>query len=77
MLRILAEVTGKTEEEFAWTLEAVAEKDDQVRANLDEKLPEQEAAKLMNDLRQEKEGILAWLVRGAMMVHAKTPGRHQ
>lgn len=75
--RMLSEATGHPESAFSWMLEAVAEKSPEARASLDAELPEQESEAIMQRLRQEKEGILAWFVRQAKTVHEMTPKTRQ
>lgn len=65
-VRILHEVTGKPKSEVRALLDAVIAA--QGAGNFFEELPDAEAEELMQSLRQEKEGILAWLEEGAMQV---------
>ncbi|MBW1702823.1 MAG: hypothetical protein JRJ50_12030 [Deltaproteobacteria bacterium] len=65
-IQIISEVSGKPEQEIADLLSTFREA--HPGGNWDQVIPANEAEKLLNDLREEAPGILAWLVKGAMDV---------
>ena len=65
-VQVLHEVTGKPILEVRKLLDMAIERTGPAR--FFEEIPDDEAEKLMESLRAEKEGILAWLVEGAMQV---------
>ena len=66
LAQILSEVTGRSKDQVQDLLKIVDVKFSG-QHKLDEELPEEKAEQLLNDLRKEKSGILAWLVRHAML----------
>jgi hypothetical protein len=71
LVQILSEVSGLPKSQIKNQLEQFKEN---VQGNhkLDDELSDDEASELLNSLRKEKSGILAWLARGAMDAHKKT-----
>jgi hypothetical protein len=61
--KILSEVTGKPESDVRAIL-------DMIPMN-DKELTDKEARELLTNLRKEKAGILAWLVRGRMQAEKR------
>lgn len=66
MAQILSEVTDKPKDQVDDLLEEF-KKRFPVQYNLDEEVPPEKAEQLLDSLRKEKSGILAWLVRGGML----------
>lgn len=67
MSQILSEVTGQSKEQIQYLLDIIATQFPG-KHKLDEELPDKKAEQLLNDLRKEGSGILAWLVRCGMLV---------
>lgn len=65
-IKILSEVSGKPKQEIAELLSNFRKANP--GGKWDDVIPDNEAEKLLNDLRSEAPGILAWLVKGAMEV---------
>jgi hypothetical protein len=65
-IQILSEVSGKSKQEIAELLSTFRKANP--GGEWDEVIPDNEAEKLLNDLRGEAPGILAWLIKGAMEV---------
>ena len=65
-IQILSEVSGKPKQEIAELLFNFRKANP--GGKWDEVIPDNEAETLLNDLRSEAPGILAWLVKGAMEV---------
>ncbi len=65
-VQILHEVTGKSKEEVRTMLDEATEATG--RAGFDDEIDEAEAEQLLADLREEKEGIMNWLLQGAQAV---------
>ena len=70
-IKILSETTDKTEKEVQALLDAFKAAHPGEH-KFDEKLPVHEAEKLMDELRAERSGILAWLEHGARRVEKRT-----
>lgn len=66
MIQILHEVTGKPKKEVRRIVKALRSALKDKTREMDEERPAAEAEALLAKLRTEKEGILAWLVSGAM-----------
>lgn len=66
MIQILAEVSGQSKELVAAVINVVPWNE-----SFDCELPNGEAEKLMNELRQEKAGILNWLIEGRQKALAR------
>lgn len=66
LTQILSEVTGKPKDQLNDLLEEF-KKRFQGQHRLDEELPPDKAEQLLDNLRKEKSGILAWLVRGGLL----------
>ena len=64
MTIVLSEVTGKPKEVVREMFESMIEVRPEMRATLDEQMPEAEAQELLTKLRGEKAGILNWLLEG-------------
>lgn len=64
MIIVLSEVTGKPKEVVREMFEPMIEVRPEMRATLDEQVPEAEAQELLTKLRAEKAGILNWLLHG-------------
>ena len=62
MLQVLSEVTGAPKSRFRATIEM--SKPLCLNHRFDEEVPPAEAEKLLKELRQEKAGILSWLLEG-------------
>lgn len=62
MVQILSEASGKPKSEFAAMLACFPP---EKRGQLDKELTDDEAKRLIESLRQEQSGILAWMVKGA------------
>lgn len=67
IIQIISEVSGKSKSEFSDLLSSVPK--NKSLGKWDEEISEKEAQKLINELRSDSSGILAWLVRGAMAVN--------
>lgn len=65
-IQVLSEVSGKSKHEIAGLVSNLRKA--KPGGKWDEVIPDNEAEKLLNDLRSEAPGILAWLVKGAMEV---------
>jgi hypothetical protein len=65
MIQILHEVTGRSKKEVRLTVKALRFALPELGQRFDKELTPTEAKDLLEQLRGEKEGILAWLVRGA------------
>lgn len=66
MIQILHEVTGKPKKEVRRMVKAVRSALKERGRGFDKERPAAEAEELLAKLRTEKEGILAWLVSGAV-----------
>ena len=62
-IKILSEVSGKTEAEISELL--IMFRKSHPGGKWDDEIPEPEAQKLLKQLRSEAPGILAWLNKGA------------
>ena len=63
-IQTLSEVSGRPKDEIAEMLKAMRKA--RPGGKWDDEVPPAEAEKLVNDLRAEVPGILAWLVRGGI-----------
>lgn len=73
MIQILHEVTGRPKKELHRLIKSFrAGLPDQGRG-FDKKLTPAEAEDLLNQLRKEKAGILAWLIEGATLARLELP----
>jgi hypothetical protein len=63
-VQILSEVSGKSKKELNDTISSFHKF--KPNNNLDKELSYEESQKLLNQLRKEGPGILAWLVEGAV-----------
>ncbi len=70
MVQILSEVTGKPKDQVGELLN-IFKDSFPGQHRLDEDLPPEKADQLLNDLRKEKAGILAWLEKGAQEVNKR------
>jgi hypothetical protein len=61
--KVLAEVVGITREEAEWFFRRTIEIAPQ-NSRFDEEIPDTEAKAMLDGLRRESSGILAWWVRG-------------
>lgn len=66
LVQILHEVTGKPIKQVRRIVKAVRSALPDRGRKYDQRLTPDESEKLLAELRTEKEGILAWLVNGAM-----------
>jgi hypothetical protein len=68
LTQVLSETTGMEKESIKTIFEKakVEARKKGARTKLDDELPKEEAEKLLNDLRKDKKGILAWLVQGGI-----------
>jgi hypothetical protein len=64
MIVVFSEVTGKPKDFVREMFETMIEVRPEMRATLDEQMPEAEAQELLTKLRAEKAGILNWLLEG-------------
>jgi hypothetical protein len=64
MILVLSEVTGKPKDIVREMFESMIAVRPEMRATLDEQMPEAEAQELLTNLRAEKAGILNWLLEG-------------
>ena len=64
MIIVLSKVTGKPKEVVGEMFESMIEVRPEMRATLDEQVPEAEAQELLTKLRAAKAGILNWLLDG-------------
>ena len=69
LAKILHEATGLSSKDIESMLFTCRAMYPDSIPKLDQDLSEQEAEKLLQNLRSEQAGILAWLVRGAVAVH--------
>ncbi len=69
LTKVLHEVTGLSSEDIESMLFTCRAMHPGNLPKLDQELSEQEAERLLQKLRSERAGILAWLVRGAVAVH--------
>lgn len=65
-IQIISEVSGKSKQEIAELLSVFRKTNP--GGEWDKIIPDKDAEKLLNDLRAEAPGILAWLIKGAMDV---------
>jgi len=72
-LQILSEVSGRTKKDLEKLLLLAIEARPEILAAYDKELSEEEAQSMLAKLRNEKEGIAAWLVQGAMAVNSAAP----
>ncbi len=77
MVQILHEVTGKPKKQVEKIVKALRFSLPDKCHKYDQRLTPDESEKLLTELRTEKEGILAWLVNGAMKDRLDLPGREQ
>jgi hypothetical protein len=75
LTKILHEVTGLSSGDIESMLFTCRAMHPGNLPKLDQELSEQDAEKLLHNLRSERAGILAWLVRGAVAVHKDIPSR--
>lgn len=68
IIQILCEVSGRPKSELDGLADIIRRKAPNSR--WDESVSDDEAAKLITELRAEGPGILAWLVQGAASVHS-------
>jgi hypothetical protein len=73
LLQILSEVTGLPQSRFKPAIEM--SKALCLSHQFDEELSPAEAEKLLKELRQEKAGILNWMIGGAVMANRNLPNR--
>lgn len=66
MIQILHEVTGKPKEDWRRILTNARAIYPELGKGFDRERPTTEAQELLQSLRKEKAGILAWLVEGAI-----------
>lgn len=69
--RILSEVSGKSEDEVAEMFRQFETFRPGELSGMDVEMSDDEAEKLMTELRAEKEGIAHWLMEGAMRARKK------
>lgn len=72
-IQILSEVSGRSKADLTEMLRLAAEARPEMNAGFDKELSEEEAQSMLAKLRNEKEGIAAWLVQGAMAVNSAAP----
>ncbi len=64
-MQIVAEVSGKPKENFAWMYEHIQRFP--IGTDFDKELTDEEAEALLENLRKEKDSIRAWLIKGGFM----------
>ena len=71
LIQILSEVSGKPKSEVESLFENI--KGNMPLGNkMDKELSDQDAEKLLSNLRKEKSGIMDWLIQGAKVMDKKT-----
>ena len=70
IVQVLVEVSEKPVDFVKGLLERFDEEHPGAKWN--DELPDEEAQRMLSDLRREKSGIMAWLVRGAIDVAKNT-----
>ena len=69
-IQIISEVSGKSKQETGELLSAFRKT--HPGGKWDTPIPDKDAEKLLNDLRGEAPGILAWLIKSAMDIAGHT-----
>ena len=71
IVQILSEATGKPIKEVTALFETIEDKFP-IGCDLSDELSNDKAEKLLNELREEKAGILKWLIDGELRIEKNT-----
>ena len=71
IVQVLSEATGKQKSEVTALFETVRDRFP-IGHNLSDELSNDKAEKLLNELREEKAGILKWLIDGELRIEKNT-----